>query len=83
MKREIDIEIEGVNYTAYVLSYTPADPGKTYGNPEDCYPPTDAEVEFNLVDEEGMLCGDVAALYHDRIVDMIVERLEEPSDDEQ
>lgn len=26
--------------------YTPADPGKLSGPPEDCYPPEDAEVEF-------------------------------------
>jgi len=27
-------------------TYTPGSPGKLYGPPEDCYPPTPAEMEF-------------------------------------
>ncbi len=32
-----------------LFGYTPADPGRTSGPPERCYPPEDAEVELHAV----------------------------------
>jgi len=38
---EIHIEVD--------FNYTPADPGRYHGRPEDCYPSEPAEVEINRI----------------------------------
>lgn len=78
---KIDIILEDKNYTIMLLRYVPSDPGKNYGNPEDCYPPEDAEVWFDLVDENDMLCDDVSEVYEDVIIKYIEEYMHNITDD--
>jgi hypothetical protein len=49
----LSTEIHGIPCRARVTRYVPADPGRTYGPPERCYPPQPAEVEFEVLDERG------------------------------
>ncbi|MCP4230972.1 MAG: hypothetical protein GY771_12615 [bacterium] len=46
MKMKIDSDYFGMTIE---FSYYPGDPGKTYGRPEDCYPPEPAEVEIENI----------------------------------
>jgi hypothetical protein len=46
-------EIRGVPCKVRVTYYVPADPGRTYGPPERCYPPQPAVVDFDVLDEQG------------------------------
>jgi hypothetical protein len=54
---EIDFEIDDVEYydteVEVNFSFTPGDPGRYYGLPEDCYPATDDEIEIESVTFEG------------------------------
>jgi len=74
--QKIDITINDKDYTIVILSYTPADPGRIIGPPEDCYPPEPSEAEFDLVDSAGFLCDDEAEKYEDIIMDKIDEHME-------
>lgn len=44
---------QDVTYYYRVLSYTPADEGRTSGPPERCYPPEPEILEFQLYRDEG------------------------------
>ncbi len=46
MKMQIDSYNFGITIE---FSFYPGDPGKTYGRPEDCYPPEPAEVEIENI----------------------------------
>jgi hypothetical protein len=51
--KEIDFELDGECYfdeeVEVTFDFTPGDPGRYYGRPEDCYPATDDEVEIEAV----------------------------------
>lgn len=70
----ISITLEGEPYIVRVNSYRPADAGRAYGRPEDCRPPSGAEVDFDLACETSGCHADEVACRH---YDMIVERIEE------
>jgi len=42
------ITLDGEEYIVYVNSFTPEDRGRTWGRPEDCYPPAGPDADFDL-----------------------------------
>ena len=57
MHQEIDFQIDDEHYFDEVVevgfSYTPGDPGRYFGRPEDCYPATDGELYIEEVLYQG------------------------------
>lgn len=53
MINEFKSTVCGIPCTVLVTSYIPYDPGRTYGPPEQCYPPEGGEMEFELYDRKG------------------------------
>jgi hypothetical protein len=49
----IQTTVAGIPCLARMTYYVPADPGRTYGPPEDCWPPEQAVVDFDLLDRRG------------------------------
>lgn len=49
----LPVEIQGITCQVRVTHYVPADPGRTYGPPERCYPSQPAVVDFDVLDEQG------------------------------
>lgn len=75
--------IDDEEYIVVVKSYTPGKPGRTYGNPEDCYPPEPPEAEFDLIDEmTGKPADDAACQHYQYIVDRIDDEMAARTDDE-
>ena len=49
----IETSVAGIPCQARMTYYAPADPGRTYGPPEDCWPPEPAVVDFDVLDRRG------------------------------
>lgn len=79
---EFYITLGGEGYIVRAKSFTPADRGRTWGEPEDCRPPSDAEAEFDLLDE--VTCcpamDSTVYIYYDEILAAIEERAAERAD---
>lgn len=78
---DIETTVAGIPCIARCTYYSPADPGRTYGPPEHCWPPEPAEIDFDILDRRGryaawlerkMTTDDI-----DRIEHEIIEAIEE------
>jgi hypothetical protein len=49
----IQTTVSGIPCLARMTYYVPADPGRTHGPPEDCWPPEPAVVDFDVLDLRG------------------------------
>lgn len=54
MSDQFTLEVREVVCLVVIDSYTPGDPGRTSGPPEDCWPPEPPEVEWHLEDAAGV-----------------------------
>jgi len=50
---EIETRVAGIPCWARLTHYHPGDPGRTYGPPEDCWPPEPAEMDWTILDGRG------------------------------
>lgn len=48
-----DSRVSGIPCQIKPLSYSPGLPGRTWGDPDDCYPDEDEEFEFEVYDRRG------------------------------
>lgn len=72
MKVYIEIELD-----VKVLRFSPADPGRLYGPPENCYPPESAEVDFDLFHDGELVNLDFFTdLEMDSITEQVIEAIE-------
>lgn len=71
---EFCITLDGEDYIVHVKRFTPASPGRTWGPPEHCYPPTGSEADFDLVCE---MTGDFADLVACRHYDTIMAEIDD------
>ena len=49
----IETSVAGIPCQARMTYYVPADPGRVYGPPENCWPPEPAVVDFDVLDRRG------------------------------
>ena len=63
-------------------TYSPGDPGRYYGKPEDCYPAEGAEVEIQSITKENGEAIIVAPQEQEKIVEWLAENHEEVDDRE-
>jgi hypothetical protein len=49
----IDTQIAGIPCKVKCTYYEPEDPGRSWGPPEDCWPPEPAVVDFTVLDRRG------------------------------
>jgi hypothetical protein len=77
------ITLDGEEYIVYVNSFTPEDQGRTWGRPEDCYPPAGPEADFDLICEMTGTHADerVVCKHYDRIISEIEEQAAGIADD--
>lgn len=74
-------EIEYGQYTIGVTSFVPGYDGRTWGPPEDCYPGSGPEIEYDLIDDEtGEIVKDWVADGFD-IEERIIEHFNNLADD--
>jgi len=51
------IEFRGYDLEVEVTFYTPGNPGVTSGPPENCFPPEDEDVDWQLVDDDTLIAS--------------------------
>ena len=49
----VDIRVCGIPAQAKITHYHPGCSARTWGDPADCYPAEDEEIEFDLLDRRG------------------------------
>lgn len=72
---EIETTVGGHECIASLISYTPGDPGRTWGRPEDCYPEEGPEIDFEILDMDGKPARHLDALLTDAELDRITAEL--------
>lgn len=77
MTTEVQTTVCGIPCRARMTYYVPADPGRTYGPPEHCYPPEFEEVDFTILDRRGRPAPWLERKLSDADVDRICTELVE------
>lgn len=89
MKQSIEFPVEGEDGAERIyeiqFDYHPGTPGKTWGDPDDCYPPEPAEVEILGATLDGKTVTDVdlealVKAHGEHIERVALEQASEPPD---
>lgn len=53
MNEEFETHIEGISCRIKVTTYTPYNPGVSWGPPEQCYPPEGGDFDYEIISTSG------------------------------